>query len=126
MTPKRQHLLDRDWDSTHRPAQVQTRQTQALGRESEHEALPITRKLLETDVPQTPTKRRSTLSGLKSVTRFIPILQGRPHARKYFPTQSRLHWSFGFVLLFFFVSMIFFLHLLFCFKFCFLVFVFFG
>lgn len=81
---------------------------QALERESEHEALPITRKLLETDVPQTPTKRKSTLSGLRVSLGLSPYFKGDP-----MPGSTSQHKAdfIGLLVLFcyfFFVSMIFF------------------
>lgn len=76
---------------------------QALGRESEHKALPITKKLLETAVPQTPAKRKSTLSALRVSLGLFPFFKGDPVPGSTSPHKADstgfLVW-FGFAIIF--------------------------
>lgn len=100
MTSKRQDPLDTtgDWDSTHRPAQVQTRQNPSTGKGKWTRSPTHNQEVFRNCCSPNPSKEKIHFICSQSVTRFTPILQGRPRAQKYFPTQSRLHWFSALVL----------------------------
>lgn len=83
--------------TAHTPAQVQTWQNPSTGKGKWTRSPTHNQEAFRNWCSPNPSKEKIYFICSQSVTRFIPILQGRPRAWKYFPTQSRLYWFSGLV-----------------------------